>query len=195
MASRLHGRDRQSGDADAGKAEYLLKRPSHREQADGLGNPIEIVLALVLQIIRFDEGGPGMRGQVFAKVTGVCGRLISSRRSWSGFRRGSRHFQLVHIAQTSFRLREELPDGIDFVAKKLQTAWRLGVGRKNVQNTSAPAELAGQGDNLRPPKVMFHQPGGQFFQANASSLAKYPTPGGELLAIRDRLEQRLHGRE
>src|SRR5205823_13139783 len=144
-----------------GKAEYLLKRPSHREQADGLGNPIEIVLALVLQIIRFDQRGPSVGRQMLTKVTDVCRRLISSRRSWSSFRRGSRHFQFGYIAQTSLRFRGELPDGIDFVAKKLQAAWRLGVGRKNVQNTSAPAELAGQGDNLRPPNVMFHQPGGQ----------------------------------
>src|SRR5206468_8054260 len=101
-----------------------------------------------------------------------CRRLISSRRSWSGFRRGGRHFQFGYIAQTSLRFRGELPDGIDFVSKKLQTAGRLAIGRENVQDTSAPAELAGQGDNPRPPKVMFHQPGGHFFQANASSLVK-----------------------
>ena len=193
MTGRLHGCDRQRGDANARKAEQLLKRARDREQAHGLGEAVQVMLALFLKIIRLDKSGPSIGWQMITDVAGLrqlgfggepgCVSAngepgyvsangepgcMSAR---SGFRRlgppyrcqRSRDFKLGHIAQAALTLRRELPDRFNFVTEEFEPARRLGVGRKNVQNPSAPTELAGQRHDFRSPKMMLHEPGGQIF--------------------------------
>ena len=54
--------------------------------------------------------------------------------------------------------------GVDLVAEELQPVRRLGVGRVDVEDAAATAELAGQLDGLGVLVAVAHEPGGQFFQ-------------------------------
>src|SRR5262249_38773377 len=152
VTSGFYRCDRQRGNTYAGKAEQLLQGAGHRKETDWLGDPIEIMLSLLLQIIRLDECGPSIGWEMLAQVPRVSGGLIFNRGSRVGFRRWGGYFQFGHIAQTSLGLRRELSDRFDFVAEELQAAGRIGIRGEDIQDSSAATELSGQGDDFGPSK-------------------------------------------
>ena len=68
MARCFHRVARQSGQADAGKPQELLKGPLHRKQSANVGHPLQKMLALFLQVVRFDQDRPGLGGQEVAEM-------------------------------------------------------------------------------------------------------------------------------
>ncbi len=69
MTGRLHRRDRQGGNPDAGKAQQLLNGAGDCKESARLGEAVQVMLALFLKIIRLDKSGPSIGRQMVADVT------------------------------------------------------------------------------------------------------------------------------
>ncbi len=65
---------------------------------------------------------------------------------------------------------------------------RLGVGRIDVQNAAAPAELAGQFNGVGVLIAVFDEPAGQLFEVGGSPAAENTSPRSELGTVGDSVE-------
>ncbi len=120
--------------------------------------------------------------------------VIAVRRAALAVRHADRRpFRPIQFAEAALRLRRKLADGVDVVAEQFQTVRRLGVGRVDVEDAAATAELAGQLDGLRVLVAVGNEPGGHFLHVHGFAAAEDATAGRELGACGDRLEQRLDG--
>jgi hypothetical protein len=99
------------------------------------------VLALLGQLLDLDQDDPGATRQVVTEMARErrCGRGIALSFLDAG---QSGDLGAGDIAQGALCLRRELANRLDLVAEELQAEGRLSIGRKDVENATAPAELA-----------------------------------------------------
>ena len=64
VAGRLDRGPRQGRDGDTGKLQQLLDNPRQGEQSHRVGDPLQVVLSGLVQIVRFGQHDPASRGQV-----------------------------------------------------------------------------------------------------------------------------------
>src|SRR5205823_14752614 len=99
----------------------------------------------------------------------------------------------VKFLKTSLGMGCELPYGFDLIAEELQSVGRLGVRRKDIQNSTTAAELAGQLHGLGSLESVIDQPAGQIIGIDLLALAQGSSMPGQLGTVGDRLDQRLNG--
>ncbi len=78
MANRLHGRRGQGRFLNIRKLQQLLEDGRQRKQAARIGDALEVVFALLVQVAGFDEDGPRIGGKVVAEVAGIGDRRAGS---------------------------------------------------------------------------------------------------------------------
>src|SRR5439155_11522588 len=144
MAGRFHGWARQGGDANAWEAQQLLERARHREQATGIGNALQVVLALLVQLIGLDQHRPALGLEKIAQVAGVKRKHLRAvpiivRMALAGT--GGGNFYGRQLGQAPLRQRRELTNGLDLVAKELEPVRGIRIGGKDIEDPAASAEL------------------------------------------------------
>ena len=114
------------------------------------------MFALLLKIVRFHQGGPGVGGEVVAEVSFFY-QSRSAVRAVGGSK--GQQFHLRQLREAALGLRRKLPDRFDFIAEELNPVGGLGFGGENVEDASTPAELAGKLDCINSLEGVLHQPG------------------------------------
>ncbi len=82
MARRLYRRRRQRRQANVGELDELLENALDREEARLVGHPLQVKLALFVEIFELDDGGPRIGVQIIAQMT--CGLDAADRRAEHG---------------------------------------------------------------------------------------------------------------
>ena len=133
---------------------------------------LEVMLALLVQVIRLSKNDPGIGRQVVEKMSDVRCLFIVRDFGWFfilAIGRGGRHFHGGHVAQAPLGIDRELANRLDFVTEELQAIRSLGIGRKHVQYAASAGKLARQLDGFHALKAMLDQPGRQLFEASSAS--------------------------
>ena len=175
---------RQRGDADVGEAHELGEHGFDAEQAGRVGEAVVIGFGLLGEFADFDEGDSGAFGQVVAEVAGEFG---------GGFSPERRQVRVVERAERPLRLRRELADRLHLVAEEFEAVRRFRVGRVDVEDAAAPAELRRCLDDFRRLIALRDEPAGQF--VGVEDIADADAASAERGAVGHLLEQRLDGRE
>ena len=155
MAGGFHRRSRQRRDARVRKAQQLLEHAVHGEQAPRVGDPLQIMPALLVEVVRLDQHGPGVGREILTEMARIT-ELLAVVRS-AAF--ATYQFDCVRAGQAALRFWRELADGFQLVAEEFQTIGCVGVWREDIENAAAARELARQMDGIRPLKAAVHQPG------------------------------------
>ena len=126
-------------------------------------DPAEVVPALLAEVVRLDQGDPGPLGE---GVGGVAEGWPGRRRRAGGRRSGSTESQ-----RSSERWVSASNGRIDSTSSpKNSTRTGLGgVGREDVEDAAAEAELAGDLDDLDPRHPPVDEPGGQLLDRRPTS--------------------------
>ena len=114
-----------------------------REEPARVVDPAEVVAALLAQVVRLDQGDPGPLGE-------EVGRMAEAGRVDLVEPRAAVRVDRVPAVERALGLGVERPDRLDLVAEELDPDRVGGVGREDVEDAAAEAELAGDLDDLDP---------------------------------------------
>ena len=188
VAGRLERVGGQGRDGDRRKADQPLEARLDAEEPARIVEPAEVVPALVAQVVRLEQGDPGPFGEEFGRVA-EAGRVgfLEPERGGQGDR--------VPAIERALGFDVERPDRLDLVAEELD-ADRVGrVGREDVEDAAADAELAGDLDDLGPRHAALEQPAGQFLDGHRVADGHDPRHPRQGIGLRHRLEHRLERRD
>ncbi len=191
MTGRLNGRCRHPGQSHAGEADKLSQRPLAGEQSARIRHTFEVVLALFEQVVQFDEDRPGAGREVIAEVSrhGDGGGVLA----FVGVRLQAGDLDARLLAETALRAGVELADRLDLVAEELQAVRVVGVGRIDVEDAAATAELARQLDSVSAAEAVVDQPAREFVEVECLAGAEDTAVARELGPVGDRLQECLKG--
>ncbi len=164
------------------------ERRLDREQPRGVLRAAEVVLRLVLEVGRLDQRHPRPGGQ---GVGGVAegGRVVAVERGEGG------QVDPVELAERALRVGVEGADRLDLVAEELDADGVARVGREDVEDPAAEAELPRDLDHLDPVHPLADQPARQVLHLDRVAHPDRPGRLRQRLGGRDRLQERLDRRD
>src|SRR5438067_1637002 len=112
---------------------------------------------------------------------------MAARRLWRPvlaffFARGG-DLRDAQLAEAALRLGRELADRLHLVAEQLDAIRGVGVGREDIEDAAAAAELAGQLDGLHALKAVLDQPARQLIEVKRLTGADVAAAAGQVVAI------------
>jgi hypothetical protein len=179
MACRFDRSARKGGDLDVGEAHKLLEDPRGRKKTASVRHAFQVMLALLEQIVRLDKDGPASGRQKVGQMATPfavavldrpgervpAGDPVASLARPQVLRRrpievGRHELALRQIRGAPLGLQREMPNRFDLVTEELKADRRIRVGRKNVYDATAPAEVARQLHRIVSVEPVVNEPAG-----------------------------------
>ena len=97
------------------------------------------------------------------------------------------------IANTALIVLREVADRFDLITEEVEAVRRFDIGREDVHDAAAAAELTGQLHDLSALVPHLYEPAGQHVGVDLLAYAQHAPPLSQLGAIGHRLDERLKG--